>query len=66
MKTLQQHNREQNDIRDYLRIMKTRAHVLCDKCGTEMLYTDEAILACYPPKRNVHCPHCGTQGYKTL
>ena len=61
MKTLQQHNNEQKPTFDYV-----SAQVLCDKCGTEMLYTDKNILTSYPSKRNVQCPHCGTQGYKTL
>ena len=66
MKTLNQHNIDQQAILEYRRTMKYQAHVLCNKCGTEMLYSDDMILACSPPKRNVHCPHCGTQGYKTL
>jgi hypothetical protein len=66
VKTLEQHNLTQQVIIDYNRSIKYHAKVLCDKCGTELLYSDDMILASSPPKRNVHCPHCGTHGYKIL
>lgn len=62
MKTLTEHNEEFWDLEKKLREQK--ADVMCDKCGTEMLYDGFGVCATSPPKRRVHCPHCKESGYK--
>lgn len=64
MKTLEQHNRENNPFNK--RDEPEKAGVMCDKCGKEMIYTNPGItLASIPPKKNVHC-ECGHHGYKII
>jgi ribosomal protein L40E len=63
MKTLQEYN-------EYIQLVikeareNPRANVLCDKCGSELFYSDNLLLTSYPPKRNVHCRMCGFKGLK--
>ena len=39
------------------------AGVKCDKCGEEMIISDNITLASNPPMKNVECPGCGHRGY---
>ena len=68
MKSLEEHNKEAYERYEQPPgdIFTRGAGVLCPRCGIEMGYTDEAlvVLACWPPKRRVHCVACGHDDYK--
>uniref|UniRef100_A0A6H1ZHM3 Uncharacterized protein n=1 Tax=viral metagenome TaxID=1070528 RepID=A0A6H1ZHM3_9ZZZZ len=64
MKTLSEQNK---DVYDAMAMMQKEDHcgcagVACDKCGTEMVFSDMCVLTSYPPQRNVRCPKCGYTG----
>lgn len=70
MKTLAEYNAEK--AKQYMEWKRTRhltgvacdeCGVACDECGVEMHYSDDGVLACNPPKRNVHYPSCKRVDY---
>ena len=67
MKTIKEHNEEAHKytIRQHQQTMP--AGVACDKCGTEMNYTNfNVVLASYPPKKTVVCPNCNYLDYMVV
>lgn len=38
----------------------------CNKCNTEMICDETKILTSYPPKKQYHCPNCGSVAYEEL
>ena len=64
MKTLSEHNEKFENKFWEIERAKRKANILCNECGTEMIFVDDTILASIPPKRNVKCPNCGARGYK--
>lgn len=40
--------------------------IMCDRCGHELMDSDNNILASDPPQRNVHCPNCGLTRFRFL
>lgn len=58
---------EEHNLKTFQSKMKEakKAGVLCNYCGTEVVYTHEKRLnATLPPSRSVVCPNCGEEGYK--
>lgn len=64
MKSLSEFNIQFEKEWDAFVNKKELAGVLCNQCGTEMVYRDNTVLTSFPPKRNVRCLNCGAQGYK--
>jgi len=39
----------------------------CPGCGSELLDSSpDLVLCCYPPKKNIHCPECFYEDFRTL
>ena len=65
LKSLEQHNKETLDyIYEHNKPYPRKNGLACPKCGSELMDKDAAILACYPPKRNVICSSCDYHGYR--
>lgn len=60
MLTLGQHNESMRKMAEMLR-NQNKAHVLCDKCGTEMCYEGKTSDSA---GQHVRCPNCGERGFK--
>lgn len=57
MKTVDQHNADAVKMIEQYRNQRRLAGVACNKCGTEMEFADNMILASNPPQKNVICPN---------
>ena len=65
MKTLDQHNAEQDELRRLLDENKHKAGVGCPKCGVEMRVEDPGVMnASFPPSQWVRCPSCDHRDLK--
>ena len=41
--------------------------IACPECGEELMDTNpNATLTSYPAQKNIHCPKCGTRGYRIV
>jgi len=58
MKTLAMHNLEVQHQPHQL----GRTGLACDRCGHELLFSDDRIKMSLPAKRSVHCPKCNFEG----
>jgi DNA-directed RNA polymerase subunit RPC12/RpoP len=39
--------------------------IACSECGEELMDSNpNETLTSYPAQKNVHCPKCGTRGYR--
>lgn len=61
MRTLEQHNENVAQIEHMMRL-QNKAGVLCDKCGTEMVYEGKTAIPGYG--QHVYCPKCNHRGFK--
>ena len=66
MKTLGQYNTEQAEYYKQKNAMRFNTNVVCDTCGTELLYKKPGVLlmSC-PPQSEVVCPKCKKSFYMT-
>jgi len=64
MKTLSERNKETAAARKKMRDEEHYGYagVACDKCGTEMVYSDGMVLMSNPTQKNVKCLSCGFTG----
>ena len=58
MKTQTEHDRDATAIYVRATAPKPETGVACDKCGTELHYTDQLLRMSSPPKRQVWCSGC--------
>lgn len=64
MKTLEEFNADRYAYYKMVKEGRVPAGVKCDKCDNEMILPEpNSVLASYPAKRKVLCPHCGHTGY---
>ena len=67
MKTLEEHNKEQEERYRVANGTAPRANgIACPDCGKELMDSCPVIiLTSMPPQKNIHCPYCGYRGYRS-
>lgn len=63
MKTLEEHDRERQDI---IPTYPCRNNIACPECGEELYDRDSFILTSSPAKKSVVCLKCKYTGYRLL
>ncbi len=64
MKTLDEYNKHQHELRRKFYENQHLAGVLCPECKTELHYKGIGINCSNPPSRWVICPNCEYTGLK--
>lgn len=55
--TIEEHNEKSSNFHDAGRA----TGVKCNKCNSELYYSDNYLLMTLPPQRNVECVGCGNK-----